>query len=123
MEMADLQLYLANPHFHQDDDFSEAVERLDRCDAEAGRYYRDAIKDAQTRYTTALHNIPDAFGSPRWARAREAATREFERVSKPAHELRIRTCEELFLTGEISESLSYEWDDLNVTNIMQAAAE
>jgi hypothetical protein len=102
--MADLQLYLANPHYAQDDDFSEAVERLDHCDAEAARHYRDVQVAAQTKHTRAVHLIPDPHGSPRWARARDAADREFSRTMKAAHELRIQIREELFLTGEMSSA-------------------
>lgn len=100
--MADLQLYLANKHYAQDDDFSEAVERMDRCDAEAGRHYRDVQIAAQTKHTTAIHLIPDPHGSPRWARARDAADREFSKTMKAAHELRAQICRELFLCGEMS---------------------
>lgn len=100
--MADQQLYLANPHYAQDDDFSEAVERLDHCVAEAERHYRDVQIAAQTKHTRAIHLIPDPVGCPRWTRARDAADREFSKTMKAADELRTQIREELFLTGEMS---------------------
>lgn len=107
--------YAQNPHYAPDSDFGEDAERLERCDEEAGRYYRDAIRDAQVIYTRKVADLQPYWQTPRYDRERAAAKREFERVSKPAHELRIRTCRELFMTGEVSEELSFAWDALKQT--------
>jgi hypothetical protein len=104
-------------------DFSEDTERLERCEAEATALFNLATKDALTAYYATVTLIPDAPGSPRYERARDAAKRKYELTSKPAWALRNRALNDLMLTGEVSEATSYAFDELKVSLAHAAALE
>jgi|SRR5579863_5101612 len=113
--------YAQNPHFTPTD-FSEAREKLERCEALAGRYFAEATKAQTATFHRAMSDLRGLQG-PRYDRAREAAKAAFEASTAQASELCDETIRELMLTGEISESLSYRWDELAVAEAMLEAAE
>jgi hypothetical protein len=51
-------------------------------------------------------------GSPKWERAREAATQEYRASTEAAAALCNETYREVYETGEVSDELSYRWDEL-----------
>lgn len=114
--------YAANPHYAPTD-FSEQRERLERAEAHAGRWFNDATKAQLARFNDRMAVASAYKGAPRWDREREAAHKEFHDTTAAARELSEETVRELMLTGEVSESLSYRWDELAVTGAMLEAAE
>lgn len=113
--MADLQLTVyANPHYAPVSDYSEDVERLEACEEEARAMYEKSIAGALTIFHGKMADLQPYWQTPRYDREREAAKREFEKTSKPAHALRLRTITELFTTGVISEDLDHDWMALHI---------
>jgi hypothetical protein len=102
--------------------FSDDPEFLERCEATAMRYFRDATKEARQVRTQTIVDISPYYNSPKYRRLYEAASQKYEAAAVPAHALYLRTLAELEATGEVSEALSYEWDQLKVAQIMQEVA-
>jgi hypothetical protein len=113
--------YAANPHYAPDD-FSEERERFERCEEQAGAWFASATVTQTAIWHRALSDLR-GLSAPRYDRAREAANAEFHRTTAAARELCDLTVQELMTTGEISEALSYRWDELNVAGAMLEAAE
>lgn len=108
--MADLQLTVySNPHYAPVSDYSEDVERLEACEQEAGEWFKKATATALAEFHRTMADLHPYWQTPRFDRERAAAKRKYEQVSVPANELRVRSVKELFLSGEISEQLDYEW--------------
>lgn len=108
--------YAKNPHdaFGIDLNAIEAEESADRAKDEAVRYFADATKDQLQTYTNRIVEIGPYYGSPYWERERDFAKRRYAETTKDACELMERTVSCLIETGEVSESLSFEWDALMV---------
>lgn len=106
-----MSYYASNPHYAPDD-FSEEVERLENCEAEAGRYFAEATKAQHAVYAATMAHIRPWSGSPRWERQKAAAERLFRETTTEARELCNRTVAALMADGEISETLSFAWDAL-----------
>ncbi|MBR1206588.1 MULTISPECIES: hypothetical protein [unclassified Bradyrhizobium] len=117
-----MSYYSPNPHYAPDD-LSEDCERLERAEAEAGWYFNSATKPQQARFSDRMSAAFAYRGSPRWEREREAAQKEFTETTVAASALCAETVRELMETGEVSEALSYRWDELAVTGAMAQAAE
>ena len=103
--------YSPNPHYAPDD-FSDDNKRHDNAQAIAGRYFADATKPQVARYAEQMAVIRPYAGSPKWERAREAATREYRASTEAAAALCNETYREVYETGEVSDELSYRWDAL-----------
>jgi hypothetical protein len=112
--------YQANPHY-QTRDFSEARERFERCEQEAGTWFAYATKPQTAAFHLAMSDLRGLSG-PRYDRARAAALAEFERTTGAAVELCAETVRELMQTGEVSEALAYRWELLAVVNAMLEVA-
>lgn len=113
--------YASNPHYAPTD-FSEARERFERCEERAGKLFADATKAQTAVYHRALSDLR-GLSAPRYDRARDAAKAVFDASTAAARELCEQSIKDLMLTGEISESLSYRWDELAVSGAMLEAAE
>jgi len=122
--MSDLQLatYI-NPHYAPVSDYSEDVERLDACEQEANKWFKQATAGALAEFHQTMADLQPYWRTPRFDRERAAAKRKYELVSIPANELRVRTVKELFMTGEVSEQLDYEWAQFNSTIALNAEAD
>ena len=112
--------YSQNPHYSPDD-FSEARERFERCEEEAGWYFARATKTQAAAFHRAMSDLR-GLSAPRYDRAREAAKTAWDASTGAARELCELTLQELMLTGEVSEELSYRWDLLDVEIAMTEAA-
>lgn len=112
-QMDDVRLESLNP---------DDPEFLERCEATAMRYFRAATKEALQLRTQTVANLRPYWNTPKYRRLYAQASEKYETAVKPAYELARRTLAELELTGEVSESLSYEWDQLKVAQIMQEVA-
>jgi len=93
-------------------DYSEEVERLEKCEHEAASLFKIATKPALAAHTRAIVDLEPYHGSPRWTRERDKADRQYQKISKPAWELYKRSVNELMMSGEISEQLDAEWTAL-----------
>lgn len=111
--------YAANPHYAPDD-YSEQREYLERCEANAGRYFASATKDQLAAYHRTIADLRGLQG-PKYERAREAAERDWKATTAGAKALYEETLRELMQTGEVSEAMAYRWDELAVAQVMQAA--
>ncbi|MGY3535380.1 hypothetical protein [Bradyrhizobium sp. USDA 4452] len=110
--------------YRRDDESpSEYAERLERAEAEAGWYFKTSTTQQQARYADRMSVAAAYKGSPRWDREREAAQKEFTETTAAASELCTETMHELMTIGEVSEALSYRWDELAVSDAMAQAAE
>jgi len=122
--MTDIQLYLANPHYSQDSDYSEDAERLEACEAEAMRLFRSVTKAALVEHSQTMVDLMPYAGSPRWDRGRDKAERKYEEASKPAWALYRRCVSELMIYGEISPELDAKLTAIRDAKIqIQQAAE
>lgn len=111
-------------NFRRDDESpTEYAERVERAEAHAGRWFADATKPQLAIYNDRLAVAAAYKGAPKWDRFREAAQREFARTTEAAAELANLVFAELMTAGEVSEALSYRWDELAVAGAMQQAAE
>lgn len=110
-------------HYRRDDESnSEFAERLERCEAEAGWYFANATKPQKAACDRAMADLR-GLDAPRYDRAREAAERQWKATTAAAAELCELTLAELMDRGEVSEALSYRWDQLAVSDAMMDAAE
>jgi hypothetical protein len=101
--------------FRRDDESPfEYAERVERCEAVAGRWFADATKPQTAAYNRAMADLR-GLSAPRYDRAREAAKAAFTASTKAASKLCDLTLAELMTAGEVSEELSYRWDELAVT--------
>ena len=107
--------YSPNPHYAPDD-FSDDNKRHDNAQAIAGRYFADATQPQAAKYAEQMAAIRPYAGSPKWERAREAATQEFRASTEAAAALCNETYREVYETGEVSDELSYRWDALIEAN-------
>jgi hypothetical protein len=111
-------------NFRRDDESpSEYAERTERAEGLSGWYFTDATKEQLARFNDRMAVAAAYKGAPKWDRFRLAAQREFKRTTQAAAELCNLTFAELMATGEVSEALSYRWDELAVAGVMQQAAE
>lgn len=117
-----MSYYSANPHYAPTD-FSEDAERLERAEARAGQWFADATKEQTARFNERMAVAAPYKDAPKWERFRASAQREFAKDTAAARELSELTVRELMLTGEVSEALSYRWDELAVAGAMLEAAE
>lgn len=102
--------YASNPHYNPTD-FSEARERFERCEEEAGRLFADATKAQTALFNRTMADLK-GLSAPRYDRAREAAKAEFNRSTTDARELCEASMKDLMLTGEISQETWAGWDAL-----------
>jgi len=110
-----MSYYSPNPHYAPDD-CSDDNKRHDEAQAIAGRYYRDATKPQAAKYAEQMAVIRPYAGSPKWERAREAATQEYRASTEAAAALCNETYREVYETGEVSDALSYRWDAMIAAN-------
>jgi hypothetical protein len=103
--------YSPNPHYAPDD-FSGDTKRHDEAQALASRYFRDATKPQAAKYAEQMAVIRPYAGSPKWERAREVAWQEYRASTEAAAALCNETYREMYDTGEVSDELSYRWDEL-----------
>lgn len=101
---------------------SDDPDFLERCAATAMRYFRSATKEALQLRTQTVVDLWPYYDTPKYRRLYAQASEKYETAVKPAHALYLKTLAELEATGEVSESLSYEWDQLNVAQIMAEVA-
>lgn len=111
--------YAKNPHYAPDD-FSEAVDRLERCEEHAGRWFADATQDQLATFNRTIADLRGLEG-PRYDRARDAAKAVWTATTASASELYHLTVADLMATGEISESLAERWDALPTANMLAVA--
>jgi hypothetical protein len=106
------------------DDFSEERERLERCEAEAGRWFKDAttVQLATHRATVAAAAQQFGHGSDAHLAAINLSNRQWAADTKEAAALCERTVAELMATGEVSSALAAEWDLLAVKEAMRKVA-
>lgn len=109
--------YAANPHYAPDD-FSEERERLERCEAESGRWFDDATKVQKAAFIATMARIAPYKDSPRWERDRCAAIRRWTTSTAGAREVYSMALRDLMLTGEITEATSHAYDALMVDQIV-----
>ena len=102
--------YSPNPHDASGLPGTEDLERVERCNAEAGRYFFNATQPQHQAFRDRMAYIAAWKGSPRWERDRDAAKAKFREDTAVARELCDRTFNELMESGEISEELSAAWD-------------
>lgn len=86
----------------------DEAEKAERCEAEALRFFNDAVKDFRAAYRA---SIVELWGdrTPRANRARDAIKARWDADTAPARALMDRTFECLMATGELSEELDAEW--------------
>lgn len=106
----------------QDESPSEYDERVERCEASAGWYFADATKAQKSAFDQAMSDLR-GLDAPRYDRARKAADQDWHVSTTAARELYEATRIELLTTGEVSEAMSYRWDELAVSRAMLEAAE
>ncbi len=83
-------------------DYFEEHDRLLRCEEEASSLFNIVVARALAEFHETMTLIPDPKHTPRFDRARDAATARFQLTSVPAWELRNRALRDLMLTGEVS---------------------
>lgn len=109
--------------YRRDDESpSEYAARVEFCQAGAGWYFNDATKAQKAAHTLACNDLKGLFG-PVYERRRNAISATWKADTAAAAELYEATFAELMTSGEVSEALSYRWDELAVFQIMQQAAE
>lgn len=111
--------YSANPHFAAPD-LSEQRERIEAAEETAGRYFAEATKEQTAIFHAEMAAVRGLIG-PRYDRAALLAAIKFRRTTEAARELCEETFQEIMREGEVSEAMSYRWDELELSNIMQAA--
>jgi hypothetical protein len=110
-------------NFRRDDESpSEYAERLELAEVHAGRYFADATKDQKAAFDQAMSDLR-GLDAPRYDRARHWANVAWVIRTTAARELYEETVLELLATGEVSEAMSYRWDELAVSGAMLEAAE
>lgn len=109
-----------NPHYASAD-FSEERARFERCEEKAGEWFAAATVEQAATFHRAMSDLR-GLSAPRYDRAREAAKAAFDRSTSDARELCELTMQELMTTGEVSEALSYRWDELAVAATMREVA-
>lgn len=107
---------------HLQDSGAHDPEFLERCEATAMRYFKSATKEALQLRTQTVVDLQPYYDTPKYRRLYAQASEKYETAVKPAHALYLCTLAELEATGEVSEALSYEWDQLKVAQIMQEVA-
>ena len=115
--------YAANPHYvdWEANDRQAARAHFMRCEEEAGEWFAKLTVAQSTVFQMTMTDLR-GLSAPRYDRAREEARAEFARTTKDAADLYDAVLQELVQTGEISEALSYRFDELLVGNVMQEAA-
>jgi hypothetical protein len=109
--------------FRRDDESpSEYAERVERMEQAAAWYFNNATKPQKGAHTQAINDLRGLFG-PKYERAREAASAAWKASTAEAAALYEETFAELMTAGEVSEALSYKWDELAVADAMLEAAE
>ncbi len=115
-----MSYYAANPHYAAVT-FNEERERYERCEEEAGSYFAHATKPQAAAFHRVMSDLR-GLSAPKYDRAREAAKAAFTHSTKAASDLYDITLQELVTTGEVSDALSYRWDELAVATAMMEAA-
>lgn len=113
-------------HFHasrflQTRSVDDEQARFERCEETAGWYFANATKTQAAAFHRAMADLK-GLSAPRYDRARDAAKAAFEASTKAASELCEETVRELMQTGDVSEALSYRWDELDVATAMMEVA-
>lgn len=87
---------------------NEETDRAEACEAEALRFFNDAVKDFGAAYRASIVGL---WGdrTPRANRARDAIKARWDADTAPARALMDRTLECLMEHGELSEELDAEW--------------
>lgn len=111
--------YASNPHY-QPTDFSEARERYERCEEEAGKLFADATKAQTAAYHRALSDLR-GLSAPRYDRARDAAKATFDRSTAEARELCEQSMMDLMTLGEVSQTTWAGWDALAALEAVSVA--
>lgn len=93
-----MSYYSPNPHFAPDD-FSEDRERLERCEAEAGRWFDALTKPQVAQYHATIAGLRGLAG-PRYDRARAAAQTEWDRSTADAKRIYDMALADLMASGE-----------------------
>jgi hypothetical protein len=100
----------------------EHAERVESADALARRYFDDATAPQREAYSDRMADLAPYRG-PMAERRRADALRQFRESTKDAAALFERTAECVMVTGQVSEALSGEWDELAARNVLAEAAE
>lgn len=91
---------------------ADYAERLERAEREAMGWFRSSTREALEAHTRAIVDLQPYYGSPKWARARDAADRAYSAATKPVWALYQPSVDELMATGEISPELDAKWTAL-----------
>ena len=117
-----MSYYAANPHYAAGDYSEQLIEKIERCNEEAGHYFSRATVPQTAAFHQAMRDLR-GLDAPRYDRARAAAKAAFDASTVAARQLCDATFAELMETGEVSEALSYRWDELIVAGPLLQAAE
>ena len=86
-------------------------DRIEAAKALAGWYFNLVTLSQRTAFNTAMM-AARGYTGPRWDRARKAAHTNWDRDTAAARALYHVTLAEILETGEVSQALSYRWDEL-----------
>lgn len=118
--MTDFQNYALN-HWGKHETDAEHAERVESVERQASWFFEQATKPQRAAYNEAMAGLR-GLHAPKYDRLREAAKARWERSTAEASELFYRTADALMRDGEVSESLSAEWDALCAKRTEQEAA-
>jgi hypothetical protein len=88
-----------------------------------GRWFAQVTKPQLARYNQRMADAAPYRNSPKWARTREFAQRQFNYETTEARQLYEHAMADLEAFGEVSEETDAMLTQFNVSEIMQQAAE
>jgi hypothetical protein len=101
-------------HLQDPTDFSEARERLERCEEAAGRWFADLTRPQLAAYNQRMSAIAPYRGSPRWDREQIAAKREWEAGTAEAKRVYQMALADLMTCGEIGAATESAFNEVLV---------
>lgn len=120
--MTDRYAEICRSHWQKYESDDEHADRVERCTKEANKYFAPAVAPALNDYHQALRDIAPYKNSPRWERMRDQARRDWDTATAPAHELFLRTFEDLMRDGEVSDATGQAWDNLAKQGVEERSA-
>lgn len=88
-----------------------------------GKWFASVTQPQHVRYNQRLADAAPYRNSPRWARARAFAQREFHESTAEARKLYELAMDELEALGEITDQTDYALTQFKVSGVMTEAAE
>lgn len=88
-----------------------------------GRWFAENTKPALAKYNQTMGDAAPYRNSPKWARTREFAQRQFTCDTTEARQLYERAMADLEAFGEVSEETSYMLDEFVIAKTFAQAAE